>query len=164
MSTFVSVGNAKQPFSRLLDHVRASVPELPAPVFVQHGHTPWQTMPGVESSAFLSMEDFAQRVQSAQVVILHAGAGSVIHALRAGKIPILVPRRPDLAEHIDNHQSEFARELAAAGKVVLFNDNTGFGVAVRQARQLQAQLATATMMPPLIQMVAERLRRPLRPR
>jgi UDP-N-acetylglucosamine transferase subunit ALG13 len=157
VSTFVSVGNAKQPFVRLLQAVQATRQALPGPVFVQHGHTPWQPTEGIEAQAFIGMEEFAQRVQDSQVVVLHAGAGSVIHAVRAGKVPIVAPRRQDLGEHLDNHQLEFARELAAAGKVILFNDKSGFGLAIRQAQALQLQQKAAPQ-PPLVGLVAERLR------
>jgi UDP-N-acetylglucosamine transferase subunit ALG13 len=45
------------------------------------------------------------------VVITHAGIGSAVSALRAGKRPVLVPRRKHFKEHIDDHQACIAIEL-----------------------------------------------------
>lgn len=158
MSVFVSVGNAKQGFARLLDMVRSIAAELPGPIFIQHGHTPWPDCPPIQASAFLSMDEFALRVQQAEVVILHAGAGSVIHAVRAGKVPVLLARRQDLGEHVDDHQAEFARELAQSGKAMLVNDNTPLSDAVRLAQKLQNERGVRPSTPPLVAMVADRLR------
>lgn len=159
MSTFVSVGNAKQGFTRLLEMVRKAASDLPAPVFVQHGHTTWHNASGIQASAFIGMDEFAQRVQQAKVVILHAGAGSVIHAVRAGKVPVLLARRMALGEHVDDHQAEFAREVSAAGKAVLVNDNTTLIDAVRLAQKLQRDRGERPTAPPLVAMVADCLRR-----
>ncbi len=118
MSSFVSVGNALQPFARLLDGVAACAHLLPQPVLVQHGHTPFAA-PGCTAEPFLPMAGFEAAVAAADLVILHAGAGSVIHAIAAGKRPVVMPRRQHLGEHIDDHQLEFARALAASGRAVM---------------------------------------------
>lgn len=118
MSTFVSVGNAKQPFRRLLDAVARLAPRLPQPVVVQHGHTPF-ACEHCQAVTFLGMGEFARRVAEAELLILHAGAGSVIHAIEAAKRPVVMPRRADLGEHVNNHQLEFARVLGETGRVVV---------------------------------------------
>ena len=94
MSTFVSVGNANQPFSRLLEAVAILAEQggLPLPVIVQHGHTPFVST-SCKAIDFMAMEDFSEYVQSAELLIIHAGAGSMIHACQAGKVPVVMPRR-----------------------------------------------------------------------
>ncbi len=145
MSTFVSVGNAKQPFRRLLDAVAHLVPNLPQPVIVQHGHTPFVSA-ACQVTAFMGMEEFARHIKTAELLILHAGAGSVIHAIEAGKRPVIMPRRADLGEHVNDHQIEFARALAEAGKVVVAGSPEYLGEAIaevlRQGKQPGA-MATA---------------------
>lgn len=131
MSTFVSVGNAKQPFRRLLDAVAHLAPHLPQPVIVQHGHTPFASA-ACQVTAFMGMEEFARHIETAELLILHAGAGSVIHAIEAGKRPVVMPRRADLGEHVNNHQIEFARALAEAGKVVVADSPECLGGAITE--------------------------------
>lgn len=122
MSTFVTLGNANQPFSRLLDAVVACADQLPKPIIVQHGHTLFDD-PDCEAYPFLDMEQFVEHLQAAEVVIIHAGAGSVLHAIREGKLPIVMPRRAQFGEHVDDHQLEFARELADAGRVIMIESD-----------------------------------------
>ena len=114
MSTFVCVGNATQPFRRLLDGVTAIARDLPQPVFVQSGSTPFHAK-GCESAPFLNMSEFQSRVDRSKLLIMHAGAGSLITAVRAGKVPVVMARRARYAEHVDDHQIEFARELDRPG-------------------------------------------------
>ena len=130
VSTFVSVGNATQPFNRLLEAVGKITVDLPQPVFVQYGAGSMLACPGCAGIAYLDMAAFEQRVQDAELLILHAGAGSVIHAVRAGKIPIIVPRRAELGENVDGHQMEFADELAKTGKVIVAHDSATMKAAV----------------------------------
>ena len=47
--------------------------------------------------------------------ISHAGAGTAIAALEVGKCPVIVPRRLAMAEQIDDHQTQIARELGDRG-------------------------------------------------
>ena len=132
MSTFVSVGNLKKPFHRLLQAVQDNVALLPEPVIVQHGHTPFVAA-GCRAVGFLKMEDFQREVASAEVVILHGGAGSIITALQAGKKPIVMPRRERLGEHIDDHQQDLVREFSAAGRIVVANDSATLATAIDTA-------------------------------
>ena len=120
MSTFVAVGNARQPFTRLLEAVHQILPVLPKPVIVQYGHGEF-TCPDASCQAmdFVDMERFSALVEKAEVLILHAGAGSIIHALSAEKKPIVMPRRSEYGEHVNDHQCEFANALAMEDRVIV---------------------------------------------
>lgn len=143
MSTFISVGNATQPFPRLLDEVARLATTLPQPVLVQHGATPFQS-DACRPLPFVNMSEFEQLMGDAELLILHAGAGSVIHAVRLGKVPVVMPRRAIYGEHVDDHQVEFAKALAAAGRVVVADDTTPLCNAVQQALELQREAHTVT--------------------
>src|SRR5207249_4868749 len=62
--------------------------------------------------------DLATAMRTADVVIAHAGIGSAIAALEAGKCPILVPRSASHAEHVDDHQRQIAGELSRRGLAI----------------------------------------------
>ena len=140
MTTFVSVGNATQPFGRLVHAVIALAPTLPQPVIIQHGATPVAAA-HCDCRSYVSMTEFESLVARAPLLILHAGAGSVIHAVRAGKLPIVMPRSAGLGEHVDDHQMEFAIELERAGKIVLVREPADLAAAVESvlSRPIQAQ-------------------------
>lgn len=157
LSTFVSVGNAKQAFSRMLEAVGCLVSQLPQPVVIQRGHTPFVN-PNCEVLDFIGMERFEAQVGSADLLIFHAGAGSVIHAVRAGKIPVVMPRMAQYGEHVDDHQVEFSEMLASQGKVILARDASELEAAVAQARTLSARDVKKTP-PRMLGMVAAELAR-----
>ena len=117
LSTFIAVGNAYQPFSRLLKAATSFAYLLPKPVVVQYGHTPFRDRT-YDAVAYLDPAAFDKAIANATVVILHAGAGCVIHALRCKKIPIVMARRTVFGEHIDDHQVAFAEKLHKVGKVI----------------------------------------------
>ncbi|MBP2366353.1 glycosyltransferase [Pseudonocardia parietis] len=120
----VSVGTAAEfPFTRL---VRALVPILsPGGELARHtGRTVqvlWQTGctpvddPAIASVPFLPALELATALRSAHLVITHAGAGSVLGALAAGRHPILAVRRSRDGEAGDDHQTQLAAELAQRG-------------------------------------------------
>jgi len=157
VSTFVSVGNATQPFRRLLDAVAAIARTLPQPVFAQYGSTP-RRYADCDGAQWLPMAEFERRANEARLLILHAGAGSVIHAIRAGKVPVIMPRRASLNEHVDDHQLEFARALADAGKAVIALEAADLSSAVVEALRRQRAPRDAEAAPPLVGTVDELLR------
>lgn len=120
--TFVSLGNAKQSFKRLLEAVLNSIELLPSPILIQCGHTAFTTTKCTVID-FLSMEEFIKCVEQCEVIILHAGAGSVLHAIRCQKKPIVMPRLAKFNEMVNDHQLEFSRILHSQNKVVMINDN-----------------------------------------
>jgi beta-1,4-N-acetylglucosaminyltransferase len=123
MSTFVAVGNAHQPFARLLRAVTANVDILPRPILVQHGHTEF-FHPECTAAGFVSQPDFDLAIRS-EIVIVHAGAGSVLQCLWAGRLPIVMPRLRQFGEHVDDHQVDLAEVLDQRGRVKRIDDAEG---------------------------------------
>jgi len=140
VSTFVTVGNALQPFDRLLQAVAQSTRQMPVPIRIQHGHSAPIQCSGCTNSDFLELDRFEAHISEADVIITHAGAGSIINAVRAGKVPVVMPRRPEFGEIIDNHQTELARQFAARGKVVVIQQSSDLPAAIETARARQASL------------------------
>ena len=118
--TFVTVGNATEPFRRLLEAVEAlaGADLLPAPVVIQSGNNPGFVSATATTRSFFSMDEFEAHVRRARLVVAHAGAGTVLHALAAGKVPVVMPRRAKYGEHIDDHQAEFVEHLAKLDRVI----------------------------------------------
>ena len=138
MSTFVSVGNATQSFVRLIDAVLEICSQLPQPVTIQYGNS--RVVNKNEDcnwKDFLSMNEFEEYIKNSELLIMHAGAGSLINAIKAGKVPVIVPRRKHLNEHIDDHQLEFAEALANEDKAVLVIHDSDLLNGVEQAKYEQ---------------------------
>jgi UDP-N-acetylglucosamine transferase subunit ALG13 len=103
-------------FRRLVDRLRAI---LPADVEVvwQTGATDVSDLP-IEVHRSLPPRRLEEIAREVDVVVAHAGIGSALLTLRAGKMPVLVPRTADEREHVDDHQNQIAGELAARGLAV----------------------------------------------
>jgi beta-1,4-N-acetylglucosaminyltransferase len=116
VTIFVTIGNARQPFRRLIEQIER-IAEYRAPLdrfIVQHGYTPLESEK-CEGIPFLDMETFQERMETADLIVCHCGAGTVIEAIRARKHPVVVPRMSSFGEHVDDHQRELAHALDAAG-------------------------------------------------
>jgi UDP-N-acetylglucosamine transferase subunit ALG13 len=111
---FVTVGTHHQPFDRLLGALAAlDRSEL----VVQYG--PAKPPPGVaRAQAYMPFDSVVECLRDADVVVTHAGVGSILCARREGHTPLVVPRRHDLGEHVDEHQAELTRALEARGGVI----------------------------------------------
>jgi UDP-N-acetylglucosamine transferase subunit ALG13 len=134
---FVTVG-AQMPFDRLVSAVDqwASI-RGDLEVFAQIGPTDYRPR-HIEAVQFLEPPEFRRRVQSAVLVVAHAGMGSIITALELGKPIIVMPRHGDLGETRNDHQIATARRFAAMGRVVAAFDKEQLFAALQQAEQLRA--------------------------
>jgi UDP-N-acetylglucosamine transferase subunit ALG13 len=87
-----------------------------------------------EVVTFLAPAEFERCMRDASVVICHGGAGTMIFALQARKVPVVMPRRKVYGEHIDDHQLEGAQALAAEGRIILAPEVDDLPAAIAQAR------------------------------
>lgn len=101
-------------FRRAVDRLLQVLPKVTDPgaeILWQVGVTDAAGIPGDVRSSLPNVE-LRSAIADADLVIAHAGIGSAITALELGKRPVLIPRRPQFDEHIDNHQSLIAGELS----------------------------------------------------
>lgn len=59
--------------------------------------------------------EMARLAAEADVVISHAGVGSILSFLDNGIFPVLAVRKKQFGEHVDNHQEQIAREMCSRG-------------------------------------------------
>lgn len=135
---FVTVGTHEQQFDRLVravDELRADE-TIREPVFVQTGYCTFEPN-HCEHSKFVPFKRMKEMMVQADVVITHGGPSSFIEAMAAGKVPVVVPRRSDLAEHVNDHQADFVRIVAERqGGIVPVYDMTDLPQAIELAREL----------------------------
>jgi UDP-N-acetylglucosamine--N-acetylmuramyl-(pentapeptide) pyrophosphoryl-undecaprenol N-acetylglucosamine transferase len=124
--TFIAVGTHAEPYTRFLGMVSRSLENrlLPTPARAQVGPATWSA-DGAAVADYLGAHELDAAVRSAEVVVCHGGAGIISSALAAGRRPIVVPRRPHLGEHVDDHQYQLTRKLAAWDLVVPVENEIG---------------------------------------
>lgn len=129
----VTAGSSRASFRRMVDAVRRVLPR-DAEVLWQTGATDVSDL-GIEARPVLPAAELAEAMTRADIVVAHAGVGSALMALRAGKCPLLLPRSRAFGEHVDDHQHQVANALGATGLAVAVEpDALDAGHLVRAAR------------------------------
>lgn len=133
---FVTVGNHFQPFDRLIKEVDelASKGKI-NDVFIQTGYSKYRPV-NCKYEAFIDQNRFNELICMAQVVIVHAGSGTIMTCLRYGKVPVVVPRRKKFGEHTNDHQLELAHALSLEGKVIEVKDLDNLPNYIAKARSV----------------------------
>jgi UDP-N-acetylglucosamine--N-acetylmuramyl-(pentapeptide) pyrophosphoryl-undecaprenol N-acetylglucosamine transferase len=104
-------------FTRLISKVLEIVPAT-AEVFWQVRDADAARL-GIVARSVVPSEELADEVRQADVVVAHAGIGSVLSALQIGKCPVLVPRDHRHGEHVDEHQSLIGVQMQRTGLAIV---------------------------------------------
>lgn len=96
-------------FRRLVEKMIAIIPRS-VEVLWQTGATDTSGLP-ILARPSVPTAELLDALRRADVVVAHAGTGSALAALEAGKCPVLVPRQAIFGEHVDDHQVQVAAEL-----------------------------------------------------
>lgn len=110
---FVTVGTHEEQFNRVVEYMdKFKARFLPSEeVIIQTGYSSY-TPKNCLSKSFYSYDEMIRLVDKARIVITHAGPSSIMLAVSKGKVPIVVPRQKKYSEHVNDHQVEFANEMA----------------------------------------------------
>jgi UDP-N-acetylglucosamine transferase subunit ALG13 len=116
---FVSLGTQPLQFIRLLRDLEnlVKVCDITEEVIVQIGHTKYESKL-FKSFTFVNGSIFMEYIDRADVIISHAGAGSLFSAIKLGKKIIAAARLKKYNEHNDNHQTELAQKLSQEGYLI----------------------------------------------
>lgn len=105
----VTVGT-QLPFDRLVRHVDALAPELGGPVLAQIGRGGYRPVNCQYREEFAPLE-FDKAFREADVIVSHAGIGTILNAQRLGKPIIILARSAAHGEHRNDHQVATCRQL-----------------------------------------------------
>ena len=121
---FVTVGTHEQPFDRLIKKIdelkRDNI--IKEEVIIQTGFSTYEPQ-YCKWSKLIPYDEMTRNVENARIVITHGGPASFIMPLQIGKTPIVVPRQKQYNEHVNDHQLEFARNVAERMGTILVVEN-----------------------------------------
>ena len=103
---FVTVGTHEQPFDRLIRYMDDWAGCHDEKVIIQTGFTDYEPK-NCEWKKMFTYEEMTKNIENARIIITHGGPSSFMSALQIQKIPIVVPRRFEHSEHVNNHQVQF---------------------------------------------------------
>lgn len=121
---FVTVGTHEQQFNRLVKKVDELKGEglIKEDVLIQTGYTTYEPK-SCDWKQWIPYQDMIQYVKKAHIVITHGGPSSFIMPLQLGKTPIVVPRRHEYNEHVNNHQVSFCNVVEKRMNTIIVVDN-----------------------------------------
>ncbi|MDB1565703.1 glycosyltransferase [Lacticaseibacillus paracasei] len=122
---FVTVGTHEQQFNRLLEAMDSlkSLHSLNEKVICQTGYSTY-SLKYCEGYDFLPYQQMDKFMSQARIVITHGGPSSFMMALRHEKLPIVVPRRAEFHEHVNDHQLTFCREVESRMHNIILVEDT----------------------------------------
>lgn len=131
-SALVTIGSEQFPFARALESVRDATTGLE--LSWQTGTTPADGMMlAGDVRAWWPGDELAAVAANCDVVITHAGVGSILMVLRTGSCPVVIPRLQQLGEHIDDHQMELAGMLESRELVVVARPEDDLAECIQRA-------------------------------
>jgi len=138
----MTLGTHGQPFDRAIELVAPLDQE--DDLLIQHGSTaPRPDLVTADWVDFLESQDLLTNIRRADVVISHAGVGSMITAVRNHRKPIVLPRLARFGEHVDDHQLQLANRFAERGLVFVCRPDDCMEELVYRARYTASIISPA---------------------
>ena len=134
MKIFLTVGT-QLPFDRLVGFVDAWAAGQDGDtleVFGQIGPTRLRPQ-HFPAASYVTADECLRRLAWADVVVAHAGMGSILTALDAGKPVVVLPRQARLGEHRNDHQAATVRHLRTLSGVWIAEDESNLPRLVAEA-------------------------------
>lgn len=121
---FVTVGTHEQQFNRLIKKIDKLKEQgaIQEPVFIQCGYSTYEPK-HCQWRKLLPYKEMEEKIRTAHIVITHGGPSSFISVLQAGKIPVVVPRKAEFGEHVNNHQVDFTEKVYKYKKNIILVEN-----------------------------------------
>lgn len=114
---FITVGTHNQGFERLVKKMDEIAGKIDEEVVMQIGFTDYEPK-NAKWFKFVDIDEIMDFYKNADVIISHAGAGTLLDALSFEKPVIAVPRLKKFGEHIDDQQLELAEALENKGQIM----------------------------------------------
>lgn len=139
---FVTVGTHEQAFNRLVQAIDELKKDgtITEDVIIQTGFSTYEPR-YCKWAKLIPYKEMIQNVEEARIVITHGGPASFIMPLQIGKTPIVVPRQKKFDEHVNDHQVEFARNVAKRmGTIIPVEDCGELGEIIENYDQIVADM------------------------
>lgn len=137
---FVTVGTHEQQFNRLVEYMDKWASVHDEEVIIQTGYSTYEPIHCKWQKLF-SYQEMNRKIDEARIVITHGGPSSFIAPLQIGKIPIVVPRKYDYDEHVNNHQVNFSNAVSERmGTIIVVEDVNKLGTTIDTYYELVGEL------------------------
>ena len=132
----VMLGTQNNDFHRLLKEIEKNIENgnINEEVFVQAGFTKYKS-DKMKIFSLTSKENLEDLIKQAELIITHAGVGSIEMALEQNKKVIAVPRLKKFGEHVNDHQKDIEKKLDEKGCLIGIDDVSKLGIALKKVKK-----------------------------
>ena len=115
----ILLGTQDKPFTRLLKTVDKAIDDgfIKEKVVAQVGFTKYSSK-NIKTFDLIPKEEYEQIISEADLIITHAGVGSILTGLKKNKKVIAAARLKEYGEHTNNHQLEILNEFYKKGYIL----------------------------------------------
>lgn len=132
--TLVTLGTQHQEFTRLLDYIEKS--DLKGEIIVQAGYTKYESKK-MKIFDFISYDEMEKYIDKCDLVITHAGTGSIVMPLKKGKKVIACARLSKFGEHVDDHQVELVDVFYSEGYILKIDEGTSLNEVLKNIKNFK---------------------------
>lgn len=132
--TLVTLGTQHQEFTRLLDYIENS--NLKGEIIVQAGYTKYESK-RMKIFDFISYDEMEMYIDKCDLVITHAGTGSIVMPLKKGKKVIACARLSKFGEHVDDHQVELVDVFYSEGYILKVDEDTSLNEVLKNIKNFK---------------------------
>lgn len=131
----VMLGTQNNDFHRLLFEIEKNIEigSINEEVIVQAGFTKYKSNK-MKIFDVTSKENLSKLINRANLIITHAGVGSIEMSLEQNKKVIAVPRLKKYGEHVNDHQKDIEQEFNKRGWLIGINDVSELGIALKKVK------------------------------
>ena len=135
---FVTLGTQDKGFPRLLDAIEKQIENgnIKEKVIVQAGLTEYQSK-NMQIHKLIPMEEFDKYVRECDLLITHAGVGSIMTGLKNNKKVIAAARLKEFGEHNNNHQIQIATQFSKLGYILYLEDFDKLDKLLKEAKSFK---------------------------
>ena len=131
----VLLGTQNNDFHRLLDEEEKNIQNgnINDEVIVQAGFTKYKSN-NMKIFDLIPKNDLENLIKKADLIITHAGVGSIEMALEQNKKVIAVPRLKKFKEHVNNHQKDIESEFGKRGWIIGIDDVSQLDKGIKKSK------------------------------
>ena len=131
----VMLGTQNNDFHRLLFEIEKNIEigSINEEVIVQAGFTKYKSNK-MKIFDVTSKENLSKLINKANLIITHAGVGSIEMSLEQNKKVIAVPRLKKYGEHVNDHQKDIEQEFNKRGWLIGINDVSELSIALKKVK------------------------------
>ena len=134
---FVILGTQDKKFPRLLEAIQKKIDEgkinKKEEIIVQAGSTKFESK-DMKIMDYIPVKEFEELIDKADLIICHAGVGTILTALKKGKKIIACARLKKYGEHVNDHQLQILDNFTTEGYILALKDFDKIDILIKQAR------------------------------